>query len=90
MLRGGFAWRLAPNNLPPRSTTFGYFRERRDEGRFARTNHTLVMADLERVGREALPTTAVPDGRSVKSTQIGGPRCYEAVTKSRTASTRRW
>ena len=26
VLRGGIAWRLIPKDLPPRSTTYGYFR----------------------------------------------------------------
>jgi len=29
--RGGIAWRLIPKDLPPRSTTFGYFARWRDE-----------------------------------------------------------
>ncbi|WP_246686689.1 MULTISPECIES: transposase [unclassified Methylobacterium] len=53
VLRGGIAWRLIPKDLPLRSTTFGYFSRWRDEGLFARINHDLVMADRERVGREA-------------------------------------
>ena len=32
VLRGGIAWRLIPKDLPPRSTTFGYFSRWRDEG----------------------------------------------------------
>ena len=64
VLRGGIAWRLIPKDLPPRSTTFGYFSRWRDEGLFGRINHTLVMADRERAGREASPT-AKPRVRSV-------------------------
>lgn len=61
VLRGGIAWRMLLEDLPPRSTTFGYFSRWRDEGLFARINHDLVMADRERVGREASPTAAVLD-----------------------------
>jgi hypothetical protein len=38
----------------------------------------LVMADRERVGREASPTAAVLDSQSVKTTESGGPRGYDA------------
>ena len=78
VLRGRIAWRLIPKDLPPRSTKFGYFSRWRNEGLFARINHDLVMADHERVRREASPTAAVLDGQSVKTTGSGGPRGYDA------------
>ena len=81
VLRGGIAWRMLPKDLPPRSTTFGYFSRWRDEGLFARINHDLVMADRERVGRAASPTPAVLDSQSVKTTESGGPRGYDAGKK---------
>ncbi|ACL62338.1 IS5 family transposase [Methylobacterium nodulans] len=81
VLRGGIAWRLIPKDLPPRSTAYGSFSRWRNEGLFARINHHLVMADRERVGREASPTVAVLDSQSVKTTESGGPRGYDAGKK---------
>jgi putative transposase len=74
VLRGGIAWRLIPKDLPPCSTTFGDFARWRDVGLFGRINHTLVMADRERAGREASPTAAVLDSQSMNTTDSGGPR----------------
>ncbi|MDQ7762022.1 transposase, partial [Xanthomonas sontii] len=34
VLRGGISWRMIPKDLPPRSTTFGYFSRWRDTGLF--------------------------------------------------------
>ena len=81
VLRGGIAWRLLPRDLPPKSTVFRWFSLWRDTGLFETMNHLLVMADRERVGREASPTAAVLDSQSVKTTESGGPRGYDAGKK---------
>ncbi len=81
MLRCGIAWRLLPSDLPPKSTAFRWFSLWRDTGLFETINHLLVMADRERVGREASPTAAVLDSQNVKTTESGGPRGYDARKK---------
>ena len=81
VLRGGIAWRLIPKDFPPRTTVYRWFALWRDTGLFERINHLLVMADRERVGRDASPTAAVIDSPSVKTTESGGPRGYDAGKK---------
>ena len=81
LLRGGVTWRLLPSDLPPRSAVFGWFSRWHDEGLFETINHLLVMADRERGGREELPSAAVLDSQSVKTTESGGPRGYDAGKK---------
>jgi transposase len=67
VMRAGCPWRLLPNDLPPWGTIYRWFSVWRDDGCFERINHALVMADRERVGRDASPSAAIIDSQSVKT-----------------------
>ena len=81
VMRAGCPWRLLPSDLPPWGTIYRWFAAFRDDGRFEKINHALVMADRERTGREASPSGAIIDSQSVKTTEAGGPRGYDAGKK---------
>jgi transposase len=81
VMRSGIAWRLLPSDFPPKSTVWRWFCLFRDKCIFERINHELLMADRERVGREASPTAAIIDSQSVKTCESGGPRGYDAGKK---------
>jgi transposase len=81
MIRVGCPWRLLPKDFPPFTTVQNRFYAWRDSGLWVQIIGVLVARAREAEGRKPSPTAVVVDSQSVKTTEAGGPRGFDAGKK---------
>lgn len=71
VLRTGCAWRLMPHDLPPWWTVYYYLRIWKRDGTWVRVHDKLRGDVRQSEGRERIPSAAIIDSQSVKTTSRG-------------------
>ena len=84
--RTGCSWRSLPIDFPHWMTVYSYFRDWKQAGVYARLNDALRVRVRQHTGKNAVPSAAIIDSQSVKTSEKGGSKGMTAGRRSRVAS----
>src|SRR5215472_13645935 len=78
MLRTGCQWRLLPRDFPVWGTVYHYFRTWKNSGVWTCIQRAIYEETRAQAGRSECPSVVIMDGQSVKTTERGGVRGFDA------------
>src|SRR6202140_4041696 len=77
-LRTGCQWPMLPREFPPCGPVYHYFQAWQSSGVWVHLHRALYEQARRDAGRAACPSVVIMDGQSVKTTERGGTRGFDA------------
>jgi len=82
LVKTGCQWRLLPNDFPPHSTVWSFYRRAVISGKWEKAMELLVKKVRVDAGRNPSPSYAIIDSQSVKTTSASDDRGIDGGKKS--------